>query len=342
MKPSFSLFALAACSLLMPAALVAPAHAQSALGQLPAPTKADETTDAFVWVMAPPVGSRWRMRTFTRTESSQITMGANAARVESVVLQRLVADYDVLSRDQFGATTTRLTYRDTDTDLTMKINGKTQPAINNRSLDELKRALVGASFLIKQAPNGEVWNVMGLEALQKRMLSAVTQGDPAVRAQIEKISKSFFSPDAARKMMGQTGTLPAYPIRAGESWAYAVELPVGLPMRSKISGTRTINLLTPDNVYVSDDAVYGGITGGAPIDIGNGNRMTYDMSDLQGGLLGTSRVNRTTGLTMESTIAQRLQGDMTFKQLDLVGHVKSAERVPLNIVTTGRITLEPR
>lgn len=325
----------------MPAALGAPAQAQSAVAQLPTPTKADEPTDAFVWVIAPAVGSRWQMRTFTRTESSQITPSADATRIQSVVLQRLVADYDVLSRDRFGATTTRLTYRDIDTDVIMKINGKTQP-VPTRDMDRMWRALIGASFLVKQAPNGRVWNVIGLEALQKRMINAVAQGDPAARAQIEKMSRAFFSPDAARKMMGQSGTLPAYPIRAGESWAYGVELPVGLPMRAKISGKRTINLITPSHVYVSDDAVYGGLTASTPIDFGNGTRMAYDMSDLQGGLLSTSRVNRVSGLTMESTLSQRLTGAMTFKQLDPAGRVKSAERVPLDIVTTSRVTLKPR
>lgn len=328
----------------MPTVLTAPAHAQSSLAQLSAPTKADETADAFVWVIAPAVGSRWQMRSFTRTQSSQImpgVAGGQATRVESVVLQRLVADYDVLSRDQFGATTTRLTFRNLDMNLSVKINGKPQP-VPTRDSDNLRRAFAGASFVVKQAPNGQIWNVMGIEALQKRLINAVAPGDSVARQQMEKISESLFPPDAARKMMGQSGALPAYPIRAGESWAYGVELPMGLPMRAKITGTRTINLLTPATVYISDDAVWGGLTASALIEVGNGNRVVYDMSDLQGGLLGTSRVNRASGLTMESTLAQRLNGAMTFQQLDFAGRVKSTESVPINLVTTGRVTLKPR
>ena len=340
MKLSFALAALTVCTFLMPIA----ARAQSPMLNLPTPAKSDETADAFVWVIAPEVGSRWQMRTFTRTESMNVvpaTNGANASRVESVVIQRLVADYDVLNRDEFGGTNTRITMRDLDLDLTMRVNGQ-MIAAPKGDLDRMSRAIDGATFTVKQAPNGAIWNVKGLEQMQNRLMRALAGNDPELREQMMSMSKSLFSPDWTRKMMGQkSGTLPAYPIRVGESWAYAVDLPAGLPFRSNITGTRTINLLTTDLAYISDDALYSGLNSSAPIMMGN-KKMVYDMSGLEGGLLGTSRVDRATGLTLESTLAQRLDGAMTLKQLDLVGNVKYAERLPLNIVTTGRVILEPR
>lgn len=346
MKPSFSLAALAAYTFLMPVALTVPAHAQTSPVDLPTLTKTNETEDAFAWIIAPKVGSRWQMRTFTRTKSSQVAPGGagnKGTRVESVVLQRLVADYDVLGRDQFGATTTRVTFRDMNIDAKVKVNGKEQPNLLRNS-NGLRRAVNGAHFTIKQAPDGAIWNVMGVEALQKRLLNAVAKGDAATRQQLQGVSQSLFSPQAVRKMMSQEGTLPAYPIRAGESWAYGVELPVSLPVRSQIMGTRTVNLLTPDTAYISDDAVYSGEISDSPLETGKGkgNRLLFNMSNLEGGLLGTSRVNRASGLTMESTLAQRLGGTVIFKQLDSKGRVTNDQSVPIDIVTTGRVTLKPR
>ncbi len=342
MKISLSLFGLAAGLCALPTF----AHAQSAALPLPAPEKADETSDSFVWIMAPPVGSRWQMRMFTRTVSSEISpsfggsKAAQSARRESTVLQRMVADYDVLSRDQFGATTTRVTFRDMTMDTSLKINGE-QVLLHNDTNNPLLRAFRGANFTVKQARNGDVWNVLGLEAMQKRIINAMTAGNPAARAQLSQLSRTVFSTDSARQMMKQSGTLPAYPIRAGENWVYAVDLPAGLPFRSQIAGTRTLNLLTPDLAFVTDDAVYSGKSSDVPMNTGQ-SKIVYNMSALQGGLLGTSRVERASGLTLESTIAQRLSGAITVKQLDFVGKVKTAETVPLDIVTTGRVVMQRR
>ena len=344
MKLSSSLLSVVAVGTFLLPALTRAARAQAPLRPLPMPTKADETADAWVWVIAPPVGSRWQLRSFLRTQSSQITPaigGGKAGQIESIVLQRLVADYDILSRDRFGATTMRVTLRDMDTDVEMRVNGRANsvPAAQNA---RLQRALDGASFVIKQAPDGVIWNVIGIEAMQQRILNAVAPRDAATRQQIQSLTQSLLSAKEMRGMVGQGGALPTYPIRAGESWAYGVELPLGLPFRLRMDGTRTINLLTPTYAFISDDAVYGQSTAGTPLSMPDGSTMVTDMSGLQGGLLGTSRVDRANGLTLEATLAQRLEGAMTIRQLDFVGKVKSAESVPLRVVTTGRVVMEPR
>ena len=104
---------------LLAAAAPLTAHAQAELPLdevAPAP-KSAATRDAFVWRVQPPVGSRWTMRAFTRATSvTQVPQngaksGAKSAKtpqkMEFIIIQKVTADYDILSRDAYGATTIR-------------------------------------------------------------------------------------------------------------------------------------------------------------------------------------------------------------------------------------------
>lgn len=141
------------------------AHAQptatpgvaASVGELPMAPKSAETSDAFVWRFAPPIGSRWTMRSFGRSTSTVQTSAIGGNKAESrnfKVIQKMTADYDIVSRDALGATTILMTLREMTNDVATVVNGKSIPS----PLAKLNPgAINGATLTIKQSREGKVW-----------------------------------------------------------------------------------------------------------------------------------------------------------------------------------------
>ena len=148
---------------------------------LPTAPKNAGTADAFIWRFAPPVGSRWTMRSFKRIisvgpaeiEGAPVLvlpaeLAGDSQLYKAVAIQRVTADYDVLSRDQFGATTIRLTYRKLLDFFTVDAIGSEI----SRSAPGGADLIDGATITFKQGPDGRIWNVLNTRGFVRRYLQS--------------------------------------------------------------------------------------------------------------------------------------------------------------------------
>lgn len=332
---NFVLFAvLAACA--------APSLAQSELPMdpLPAPS-VDALNDAFEWKFQPEVGSRWEMRSFTRMKQIMDTpkMGdvpAQKTQVNSIA--RITMDYDILSRDRFGATTIRVTYRDMTSDTKVKIDGK---AVDGAPGADAIQSVNGISYTMKVAPDGQVWNVQGLEQAMDKMIMAEHATDPAEREAMRQVTKTMFSSDGVKKMMQSiTGAFPPHPMRVGESWPYQVELPGGLPFELKMDGTRTLKSLGGGIAAIAESLSLN--IGTMEVKMPGQGTVVVDMSGLKGNSSGTTRVQVSNGLPVESLITQRMSGVVLSKLKDETGKIVQNVVLPMDVTLAMRVVMEPR
>lgn len=337
--PVFAL--LAVCAPVIAHAQTAATPDVAAMPALPMAPKSAETSDAFVWRFAPPIGSRWTMRSFTRATSLTQMPAMGGQKAQSVnfkMIQKLTADYDVLSRDALGATTFRVTLREMTSDLTLTSNGKIIPSPLAKAANP--RAVDGAQLTIKQSSDGKVWGVVGMRAFQRKVLEASGINDAAA---IEQSLNA--SPMLNNKMMKSfsimSGTLPTSPVRVGESWSYNVSLPS--PLAFDINGTRTLKALNSEIAVVAESATYAG--GKSQMKVPTTPAMgavNVDYSKLKGYINGVSRVQRSSGLPLESTFNQTVKGSISTQMPAANGARAQNLTVPLNVTISARMVMEPR
>ena len=344
-----------ALALLAPLTLPLIAHAQTGdmpdavapetpmLAPIPLAPKSAATADAFVWRFVPPVGSRWTMRSFVRASSDTKVpaMGGNKAEsVKFASMQKMTADYDIISRDALGATTIRLTLREMSNDMTFMSDGKTTKT-PLAAADP--KAVNGATLTIKQASDGKVWGVVGMRAFQRKILEASGSFDAATIDQLLDASPMNANNGMFKSFSQMSGGLPVSPIRVGESWNYDVSLPAQLPMSFDITGTRTLKKLDDDSAVVADSAHLGGGNSQMKIpNVGATKMPTVDFSRLVGVMSGTTRVQRSSGLPLEATANLSMSGSVS-TQMPATGNEKSQTiTVPMNLTSATRVVLEPR
>ncbi len=343
-----------ALALLAPLTLPLVARAQTAampdasatetpmLAPLPMAPKSAATADAFVWRFAPPVGSRWTMRSFARATSAVQTpaMGGNKAEsVKFTSIQKMTADYDVLSRDALGATTIRMTIREMTSDMTSVVNGKT---IASPLGVADSKAVKGATLTIKQSSDGKVWGVVGMRAFQRKMMEATGVLDAEELDKFLDANPMTANNDMVKSLSQISGGLPASPVRVGESWNYDVSLPAQLPIALDISGTRTLKSLDSQVAVIADSSSLGGGKSSRKLPGAGAMEVSVDMSRLVGTINGTTRVQRSSGLPLETTNNLTLSGSIS-TQLPAAGGTKAKTMtVPMNVSSSTRVVLEPR
>ena len=320
------------------------APAVAANGAMPMAPQVTPAVDAYRWKFAPPLGSRWTMRSFTRTQVAE-TMPALAGqpshKLEIGGFTKLVADYDVINRDAFGASTIRVTYRQLTLDNKITIDGKVMDVSASKQGDV--EGINGASYTIKQAPDGKVWGIDGLDKVQDKILKASTEADPATRAMLTKLMKSLFSADVLRKTTNaSTDSWPKYPVRAGESWTYAFDAPADLPMQLSMESRRTLKSLDADIASVDETGNYdqGSIKLNLPM--GGDAQMSLQVNDLKGTIGGYTRVQRSSGIALQTLINQTMTGTFMIKMPNPAGGAPIDARVPAKVLVNINTVMEPR
>ncbi len=321
----------------------APAVAASA-DAMPMAPQAVPAVDAYRWKFQPPLGSRWTMRSFTRTQVAETIpamAGEPSHKLEIGGFTRLVADYDVINRDEFGASTIRVTYRQLTLDNKITVDGKVVDMTASKQGDV--EGINGASYTIKQAPDGKVWGIDGLDKVQDKILKSSTATDPATRAALTKLTHSLASADVLRKTINaSTDSWPKYPVRAGESWTYAFNAPSGLPMQVSMESRRTLKSLDADIASVDEAANYdqGSLKLNLPM---NGDaQMSLNVNDLKGNISGYTRVQRSSGIALQTLINQTMTGTFMVKMPNPAGGAPINARVPVKVSTNTNIVMEPR
>lgn len=340
LSPVFALFAV--CAPVIAYAQTAATPGVAASAALPRAPKSAETSDAFVWRFAPPVGSRWTMRSFTRSTSlTQMPAmdGQKAQAMKFISIQKITADYDILKRDALGATTIRLTLRDMANDVSSVLNGK---IVNSQLPKNLNaKSVNGAQLTIKQAPDGAIWGVVGMRAFQRKILESSGLLDAATINQV--LDANPMKDNSMIKSLNQvSGTLPTSPVRVGESWNYKVNMPVQLPMAFDISGMRTLKTLDPNIAVVADSALLGGSSSRKIPVLPEMGNISVNYSKIAGSMNGFTRVQRSSGLPLETTTNLTLRGQVATKIPAGPNSAAQTLTAPLDVTTSTRMVLEPR
>lgn len=319
------------------------AHAQTAdtpdVAALPMAPPSVATSDAFVWRFAPPVGSRWRMRSFTRTVSrsyNPISDGSVPHEMESIGIRKLTADYDVLSRDSLGATTIRLTLRTMMSDTTVNADGA-----NTKYWLADPNSVNGTTLTVKQSREGKIWSVIGLRTFQRKILETDSFGDVTMIDTMLDSDPITGSSDMVKSLSRIVGILPTSPIRVGEGWLYNMNL---LPSLSpEVSGTRTIKSLDSQVAVVVDSVTYKGeLTRIKPVTLPPSSKRAVNFTHVKGSINSVSRVQRSSGLPLESTTSQTVKGGFLRQISTVDGFPTQYESVPFNVRYSTRTVFELR
>ena len=149
----------------------------------------------------------------------------------------------------------RLTYTQSKTDTSFKIDRKSppMPAKSQPPVDDL----VGVSFLIKQAPDGRVLDVTGLEeflARQKKIMGDLGK-EPFVGAALRDLLPSD---DSFKKTIAQSQSLSLSrkPLSVGESYSYSTNVSVLKPLSFSIKGQRTLLSFDDKNALIAEGGTF--------------------------------------------------------------------------------------
>ena len=310
--------------------------AMAASGALPMAPKSAATSDAFVWRFAPPVGSRWTMRVFTRlvsTDEIYVPQGNTSikkTKTQQGAIIKFNLDYDVLSRDALGATTLRLMMRDATQNRISMLDGKTIPSAapaNTKFLD-------GATLTIKQALDGKIWNVVGTRAFVRRLLKMDGRPDTQMSDEILDANVAVAQKELVKQLNIITGVLPNSPIRMGESWNYTASPPILSQYTLEVTGARTLRKLNSDFAIVVDNAQSRDSQQNLPIT--TETRDGLDFSRLKVTVDRTSRVQRSSGLPLETTVTQSVKGSFSTQSANGI------REFPVDNTIFTRIVIEPR
>ena len=280
--------------------------------------------DALSWRFAPLLGSRWQIRFFTRIESKSVTPFADGTPDERAQLtswRSLVADYEVLSRDSLGATTSRITLRQTRFASSGVIDGEpTVSTFPDARIMAIQNAFRDASFTIKQAPTGEIWSVAGREAIRERLAKAIAPFNAndaeQTRAQSQKMVDFLLGDGSLRQVLGLAQP-PSYPVVTSESWPYQIALPIGYPFQFDLTGQSKLNRLTPELAFVASNATYDASNASVPpVYTRVGDDFVADTSSVKASVRIASRVERKSGLTLESTASWRINSTLVSRPAD--------------------------
>ncbi len=293
----------------------------------------------------PPVGSRWTMRSFKRLvsigpdaiEGSPVIVlpeefADDSRSYKATAIQSVTADYDVLSRDRFGATTIRLTYRKL---LDYETFGAVGAEISRTPPGGAER-IDGATITFKQGPDGRIWNVLDTRGFVRRYLQSNGMTDEKLLRKTLASNHVPSNAEVAQYVNQQQGNLPVFPVRAGESWQSAILFPTMSTV--EISGTRTLKTLDSKTAVIASSARFDGNDPQRKLaEVPDAN---LDYSQLKGTATGIERVERSSGLALETNLNTALKGRVSALSRGAKGD--KTRTSDINVTSTLRVVLEPR
>jgi len=303
--------------LLLPLLLSVPAYAQ------PTPTAPAK----FDWKLRLSKGQTWTQTlrsTVQFTTSMADPRTKKTSHIASDITQGFTFKNEVIDQTA-DYSLVRMTYTAFDQKVKARIDGKSGP---QPATPDVSRAFVGASFSIKQAPDGRVIEVSGLDdfvARQRKMFASITK-DLAARKAIER-----FLPTAgtlrATIIKNQSVALPKMPLAIGGSYTYGAALPTSFPVPVSVSGKRTLRAFDGTTATFDESGTFS-VAPTKPIEVG-GNRTYIAMT---GEISGQTIVDARSGLVQSARTTTRIRGRVT--AVAATGH-----RVSAPIDATSQTTL---
>lgn len=302
--------------------LAAPALAQTPVPATPA------SAPTFDWKLRLTKGQRWAQAVTIKTRSALTPTDPRTKKVTSLetnLTQHFAVKYEVLD-----ATPTfyllRSTYTAFDQNVNVKINGKT-PA-DKAPIPDVSKAYVGSSFTIKQAPDGRILDVTGLEDLvarQGKMMDSFFK-TPQERAAFKNLLPSAA---ALKSMISQTQSLslPRAPLAVGGSYSYNVSIPVTFLGGTAFEGKRTLVSLDGQKATF-DESISLSTSANKPSVIGK----TKSYSALSGTISGQSVADVPSGRVLSGALTTKISGKITVVQ-------GNGKRLSLPITATSQTTI---
>lgn len=298
----------------------------------------------FTWKFQPEPGSKWELRMFMNMRTAQkITepkakAGADKPATHRVLVnvkQAMTADYNVLSRDASGAYTVEFTYKTFSMSMDMNMDGKPAPPeakqVMNATIGRLGKSFEGIKLTMKLSPRGEVWNILGLEQMKKKLFGAL----PQTGALTEGFARQFYSKESMKNLTGLNGQLPTSPLSIGQAYSYTLQLPKGAPLGMDIYGTNTLTAREDGKATFDQQGVFDIDTIDIPLDAQKKAKISIKMD---GTLKGKIVVDEASGLPAESFTNVRYNGET---KIPLPGQ-KEIMTVPLWANMEQRIVMQPR
>ena len=190
----------------------------------------------------------------------------------------------------------------------------------------------GATITFKQGPNGRIWNVLNTRGFVRRYLQSHGVTDEKSLRRILNSNRVPSNEDVAQYVNQGLGTLPDYPVRVGENWRNAVVFPTMTDI--EVSGTRTLKALDEKFALVGSRARFDGSDPQQKFP--TATAAEFDYSQLSGTMNGAERVQRSSGLALETNVNSALRGVFIARQ------GAKTTRTPVNVTSTLRLVLEPR
>ena len=310
------------------------------------PGRTFATGDTFDWKFQPPIGLRGRYTMYTRFKMTQNIPAMPAAdgrpptsaqRFDIDSQNTTEIDYEVVSRDARGGITSRLTYRAIKSSSTQMIDGNPVAMPDTARTQKMDDVFNGLSLQIKQGPDGRVWNIVGLDAMQRRLKSSFGS-DTATAAVMKPFFDSIFSEKTLRQTWDTSANRPRYPITVGDSWNYSLPLDASM-MNMEMRGTRTLTALDAERAVIADRA---NLSLNLDVPLGaTGTMQTPPQVQSSGGgvMTGNSVVNRATGMEIETHANQRFMMKTTVKIVE-DGHAVALE-IPQWFLVQSRSVFRP-
>ena len=260
--------------------------------------------------LRPEEGRTYRTRIVTEIDVTQTVMGQS---MDNHQVTTSVMAYEILSVDEEGVASTRVTYESMKFQQTgpigrIEYDSSNPPAI----MDEATRAysvMVGRSFHMKLGPDGSVSEVEGMAELMEELLADIPTPDftASMRGSIE----DMFGDDMFETGIGGL-MFPGHAVSVGDTWTGIGSAQGVVPMI--LATTWTLSDRRDGIAYMDVRSVVGegepGVIEMGPMSV------TYDMS---GGASGTVEIDERTGWTIRSSMVGAYSGTTTIDMPGLPG-----------------------
>ncbi len=191
-------------------------------------------------------------------------------------------------------------------------------------------ALVGKSFTMKLATDGETLEVTGVDELLDELLELIDLPEGPIKQRMtEDVKKQFGEAGLKESMGNMIGIFPDEPVGIGDSWARIVTITAGFPII--VETTYTLAGRDDGVATIEIEATMKPNPDAEPISMGP-MTMRYE---LEGTQEGTLKIDEATGWYVEGTMDQDLKG-----QLVMSGIPGQEGELPIPMTIKSTITFK--
>lgn len=278
--------------------------------------------------LAPGMVYKQLNKTVQNSEQSVMGMKTKTSMDTEIYLKN-----EVLTVDAQGMAEVRVTYERVKMEMDNGIAGKNSFDSDKMNADgegdvpmqgKSYGAMIGKSINYKIDKHGTIVAVSGVDALMDGVMTSMgADGEGPEMEVVKKTLKSTFGDDAMKSMMQSASIMyPEEPLAEGATWNKKINQMGAMPLSMDV--TYKVDHIDGEKVVLSFE---GTVTSDKEhaLDLG----VASMAMDLTGDYDGTSEISRKTGLVLNSTVNQKMNGSMSMMGM----------KIPMSI--EQKITISP-